>query len=243
MKQPKAAARRSVARTRALAVLGLWAVLAGLAWWFAAEKGWTAEQLGRTLVELLAGSVWGPLIYIVLYVARLALLFSATVLTLAGGFLFGPVHGTLLTVLAANLSSLVAYVIGRYFGGASLGARAEEAAEGRLARWRSRMVEAPFETVLIMRLIYLPYDGVSILAGLLALPPRAFLAATILGTLPGTVQFVLLGASLESFRLTEPKVNVAYLAASLVLAGLGLLLSRWLRARSEVDSSHEEGEP
>jgi uncharacterized membrane protein YdjX (TVP38/TMEM64 family) len=242
MKEPKTVPQRSVARTRALAVLGLLGALAAVAWWFAAESGLTAEQLGRTLVEVLAGSVWGPLIYVILYVARLALLFSATVLTLAGGFLFGPIRGTLLTVLAANLSSLVAYAIGRYFGGALLGGGDDSMAEGRLARWRSRMVEAPFETVLIMRLIYLPYDGVSILAGLLALPPRAFLAATILGTLPGTVQFVLLGASLESFRLTEPQVNVAYLAASLALAGLGLLLSRWLRARSRVESQHEEGE-
>ena len=203
----------------------------GLAWGYATLRGWGAEELGQAAVTTLDGSVWGPAVYVMLYVARLALLFPATVLTLMGGYLFGPTQGTLWTVLAANLSSVVAYGIGRFFGQRLLGEG--PASVGWLSRWRERMARRPFETVLILRLIYAPYDGVSILAGLLALPLRSFLAATVLGTLPGTVQFVLLGASLEEFRPAEPAVHGGYLAASLALGVLGWLLARWLRVRGE----------
>ena len=48
-----------------------------------------------------------------------------------------------------------------------------------------------------MRLLFLPYDLVNYVCGALRITWSSFLLATALGSLPGTVSFVLLGASLE----------------------------------------------
>jgi hypothetical protein len=62
-----------------------------------------------TLPELfLAGIEWAsahplaPLAYIVIYAVRPLTLFSSVLLTLAGGFLFGPLWGVLYTVIGAT---------------------------------------------------------------------------------------------------------------------------------------------
>lgn len=47
-----------------------------------------------------------------------------------------------------------------------------------------------FETVLIMRFIFLPYDLVNYLAGILRIDLKAFILATLLGSIPGTIAFV-----------------------------------------------------
>ncbi len=217
-------------------VLALWLGTAIGAWIFARARGMGPEAVGLGFVHVVSQTVWGPALYVGAYVARLAFLFSATVLTLAGGFLFGPLRGTLLTVLAANLSAVAAYYIGRRLGAAWISEDGPPGGDrfgaGRLHAWRERMQASPFEAVLVMRLIYLPFDGVSIVAGALRLPLGAFVLATMIGTLPGTVQFVLFGASLESFRLAEPGLRLDYAAAGLGLGLAGLLIARFVRGRT-----------
>ena len=72
----------------------------------------------RRLVELTTSSAPpGPLVYLAFYAARPLVLSRASLLTLAAGFVFGAVLGTLLVVLGSNISASVAYVVGRYFGG------------------------------------------------------------------------------------------------------------------------------
>ena len=115
-------------------------------------------------VELMTASFYGPLIYMVLYVRRPVLFFPATILTLLGGFLFGPVLGVIYTILGSNSSAMVAYTVGRYFG---QGVLENEADSNLIQRYTSRMRHNSFETVLIMRLIFLPYDLVNYAAGFL----------------------------------------------------------------------------
>ena len=61
-------------------------------------------------------SRWGILIFIVAYLIRPLIFFSATVLTILAGAIFGPVLGVLLTILSANAGAMIAYGIGRKFG-------------------------------------------------------------------------------------------------------------------------------
>jgi uncharacterized membrane protein YdjX (TVP38/TMEM64 family) len=61
---------------------------------------------------------------------------------------------------------------------------------------------------------------------------RSFLTATALGSLPGTVSFVLLGASLERLDQGIKGLDHRVLAGSLVLFLASLGASRWLRHRT-----------
>ena len=197
-----------------------------------------------TLSELLlAGMTWvqdnplAPLAYIVVYTIRPLTLFSSVLLTLAGGFLFGPVWGIIYTIIGANLSATVAFFVGRYFG---QGVLDDESADGFVQRYARRMRENSFETVLIMRFIFLPYDLVNYLAGFLRIGYWPFLLATILGSIPGTIAFFVLGATLAPDEITNmfltgelPSLDWRPLAISLVMFVVSIALSRYFKRREQ----------
>ena len=179
-------------------------------------------------MDAIQGSAWGPVAFVAVYLLRPLLFFSAAVLTVAGGFLFGAAGGVALVVLAANGSAMVAYGLARWFG-AGVGQEADPA--GRLARWTGRLRHRSFESVISMRLLQLPYDLVSYLAGAVRIHPGAFLLGTAVGSLPATVAFVLFGASLESFDGGVPAIDAPVLIASGILLATGLALSQIMRRR------------
>jgi uncharacterized membrane protein YdjX (TVP38/TMEM64 family) len=215
-------------RATRLVVAGVWlALLAGTALW-AFTRGEGAGAAAAELVDAIQGSVWGPIVFLAVYLARPLIFFSATVLTVAGGFLFGPVGGVVLVIVAANGSAMVAYGLARWLGGENW---PDPEAAGRLARWTRQMRERSFETIIVMRLIYLPYDLVSYLAGAARIHPVAFITATAIGSAPATVAFVLFGASLESFDGGVPRISGPILVTSGVLLVAGLAVSKLLRRR------------
>ena len=68
-----------------------------------------------------------------------------------------------------------------------------------------------------MRLIFLPFDGISYFSGILKIPLLSFSFATILGTLLGIATFVSIGASIsiEEFRangFSTDVIDVKFLA-------------------------------
>ncbi len=215
------------ARAR-LIVAGTWLALIGGAATWAATSGRGPAEAATDLVDAIQGSAWGPLAFVAVYLVRPLIFFSAAVLTVAGGFLFGPVGGVVLVVIAANGSAMVAYGLARWLGGERF---ADPEATGRLTRWTRRLRDRSFETVIVMRLVYLPYDLVSYLAGALRIHPVAFLAGTAIGSAPATVAFVLFGASLESFDGGVPQIDAPVLIASGVMLVAGLAISHLLRRR------------
>ena len=215
-------------RATRLVVAGVWlALIAGAALW-ALTRGEGAGAAAADLVDAIQGSAWGPVVFLAVYLARPLVFFSATVLTVAGGFLFGPVGGVVLVIVAANGSAMVAYGLARWLGGEKW---PDPEAAGRLARWTRQMRERSFETIIVMRLIYLPYDLVSYLAGAARIHPVAFITATAIGSAPATVAFVLFGASLESFDGGVPRISAPILITSGVLLVAGLAVSKVLRRR------------
>jgi uncharacterized membrane protein YdjX (TVP38/TMEM64 family) len=227
-----------------------WQKLAAVTIWIALVGGLVTFMRANnlTLSELfLSGLVWvrdnpfAPLAYILIYTIRPLILFSSVLLTLAGGFLFGPVWGVIYTVIGANLSATVAFFIGRYFGH---GVLQDETSSGWVQRYARRMRENSFETVLIMRFIFLPYDLVNYLAGFLRISYWPFLLATVLGSIPGTIAFVLLGASLSPDEITRmfvtgdlPSLDWRPLAISAAMFVASIALSRYFKRRERVDET------
>jgi uncharacterized membrane protein YdjX (TVP38/TMEM64 family) len=208
--------------------LAIWLGLLAAYWQYTRVNGITPLESVQRLVEFMASSGAGILVYILVYMLRPVLFFPATLLTLAGGYLYGPVLGVAV-VVASNLSSLVAYNIGRFFGAGILDQSADS---GVLQQYAERMRRNSFETVLIMRFIFLPYDLVSYFSGFLRIRWQGFLLATALGSIPGTIAFVLFGASIEGgFTGELPQLNGTMLAVGALMFVVSLGLSRWFRRR------------
>lgn len=215
--------------------------------WAAAILAWRSYQTSndlstietaQRLIDDLDSMWWGPLAYVAAYLARPILLFPASVMTIAGGLLFGPVAGVLIVVVAANASAMLVYMIGRALAGHGVSVEAgrmggsDDARTGLVARWGDRMRTRSFETVFVMRLLFLPYDLVNVVSGALRIRWTSFLAATVLGTIPGTISFVLLGASLERIDDGLGGINPWTVAASVAIFLLSLAIARVARVRA-----------
>lgn len=208
-----------------------------IAGWVAAITGWFVYQrstgLGtvgalQAFIDDARGAWWALLAFMAVYAIRPLILFPATLMTIAGGLLFGPVLGIVATVIGANASAMVAYWVARSLGFES---SAESETNGLLSRWSNRMRNQSFVTVLLMRFAFLPYDLVNYSAGLLRIRPLSFLAATALGSLPGTISFTLAGASIESLEEGPSGVDKNVLIASAAIFVVSLTISWFVKQR------------
>ncbi len=221
-----------------IAALFFWVALLGGYQIYAWRAGLTPLGAVRELASFMSENPLGWLIFVAIYTLRPLVLFPASLLTIASGFVFGAVLGTILTVVGSNASAMVAYFIGRFFGGDVL----EREDEGILQKYTRRMRENSFETILVMRFVYLPYDLVSYAAGFLKIRPLPFILATALGSIPGTLSFVLLGASVGVGALSgDPDFDIRILIASAILLVAGLALSQYFKRRERKRGANEGG--
>lgn len=189
----------------------------------------------HSLVVLLQTPAVGPLLYIAAFALRPLILFPASLLTVLAALVFGPVWAFVLTVLACMVSASVSYLVGRLMGRGVLDDD-QSALVLKMQRYAACLQRNSFETVLLMNLIFLPYDLINYLAGFLHVRYRPFLLASILGSVPGIITCVLLGASvtLESQGdLMLTAVNPWSLLLSGVIFVVSIALSRFLKRRDQ----------
>ncbi len=177
------------------------------------------QQLDAWLSEF--GPVRAALIYIVLYTLRSLVLFPAAILTAASGLVFGPWLGILLTAVGENISANASFGLSRWLGRDWIGAHQH----GVILHWDAKMRENALMSVLVMRLVYLPFDAVNFGCGLTSMRHRDYFIGTFIGIIPGMVSFVLLGgsvaANVENRQLVFGSAVVFFVA--------GLAIARLLR--------------
>jgi len=221
-----------------LIALLFWIILLGGYAWYYFSHNLTPLSAVQQIVDMLQ-TPYGPLLYIVIYMLRPLIFFSSVVITVTGGAVFGagsPLDfalAILYTVIGANASSMVAYFIGRFFG-ADLLTADSGTQTGLVQTYANRLRRNSFETVMIMRFIFLPYDLVSYVCGFLRIKHWSFLLATALGSIPGTVAFIAFGASLDLSNLvTEglPPPNPWVFGFGLVIFVVSLIISRYFKKR------------
>jgi uncharacterized membrane protein YdjX (TVP38/TMEM64 family) len=189
----------------------------------------TFADLTRQLQTLLMGTWYGPLLYILVYLLRPLIVFPASLLTILGGSIFGLGWGFVVVLIAGTLSAALPYVVGRWF---SRGGESQTKTHPRIQSFLDLLRRTPFQAVLIMRLIYLPYDAVSLLVGSLRIGFLPFIAATALGNTAGTLSFVGIGASIEGDLASgDLSLNPTILLFSGLILILSIVLSRMLKRR------------
>lgn len=132
--------------------------------------------------------------FILVYIVAVAVSIPGAVfLTLTGGFLFGIVLGTLYVVTGATLGAIVLFVVVK----TALGDWIATRARGWIAKLETGFQKNAFNYLLTLRLIPIfPFWLVNIVPALLNVPLRTFVLATMLGIIPGSLVYVMLGNSL-----------------------------------------------
>jgi uncharacterized membrane protein YdjX (TVP38/TMEM64 family) len=180
--------------------------------------------------------------FVAFYVAvTAASLPGATVLTLAGGYLFGTWLGGGAAVVGATTGAVAVFFAVRTSLGAALREKAERSG-GRLKAVIDGVQEGAFGYILTLRLIPLaPYGLVNVAAALAHAPLRAYALATFIGIMPATFIYSGIGAGLGGVIargrapdlgvIFEPRVLVPLVALGLL--SLGMTLFRYFRVRAE----------
>ncbi len=135
-------------------------------------------------------------VFIAGYAAATALsLPGGAILSIAAGFLFGTLFGTLWVVIAATLGAVGIFLAARTALGDVLKAKA--------GPWLKKMEQGFNENalsyLLVLRLVPLfPFFVVNLVPAFLGVPLRTYALGTVLGIIPGTFVFVSVGAGLGS---------------------------------------------
>lgn len=148
------------------------------------NRGWLSEQVATR-------AVLSALAFMGLYATMVALSVpGGTVMTIAGGFLFGPVLACVYVVVSATLGATVLFQIAKTALGDVLRARAGPFVRRMEVGFR----ENALAYLLVLRLIPLfPFWLVNLVPAFLGVPLRTFVIGTFFGIVPGTLVYSLVG--------------------------------------------------
>jgi uncharacterized membrane protein YdjX (TVP38/TMEM64 family) len=215
----------------------LWLMLGALAAFIALKWSGLTDYLSldtlkahrETLtVWVSAHMIYASLGYVAVYVVAVAFSFPGAVfLTLAGGFLFGPVLGTLLTVTGATIGATLIFSFAKVIFGENaldrFGAPAARLAEGIRRNAASYL--------LVLRLVPLfPFFLVNLVPAFVGVPLVVYVVTTFVGIIPGTAVFSLAGAGLGSVLDQGGAVTPGSILTPEILAGLAGLAALSLAA-------------
>jgi len=143
--------------------------------------------------EVLEYGAWGPIAYVLLYAIGPSFLVPGAVMTIAGGLAFGAMWGAVWSVVGANLGALVAFGAGRFLGRGLV----ERTIGDRFNKLLGRLARNGFYITLYLRIVpVIPYNAFNLLAGASPISFRDYFWASVIGMIPGTVLFAVLGDAL-----------------------------------------------
>jgi len=193
------------------------------------------RQHREELTTFVAGNfAVAALLYLAVYVVIVAFsLPGGAVMSLAGGFLFGVVSGSILTVFGATIGATALFVAARTAFADVMRAKAGSA----IRRMRQGFQENAFSYLLFLRLIPIfPFWLVNLVPALLNVRLGVFILATFVGIIPGTIVYVSvgngLGAIFESGQdpnlgiILQPEILLPLLGLA-VLSLVPVLYKRW----------------
>jgi uncharacterized membrane protein YdjX (TVP38/TMEM64 family) len=180
------------------------------------------------------------LVYLAVYVATVALsLPTALILTLTGGFLFGPWIGGTTAAAGCTLGATIVFLIARLTAGDAVEARTGP----RVRALAEEIKKDAFFYLLTLRLIpVMPFWLTNVAAGLIAIRVSTFFTATLIGIWPVAVIYAGVGSGLGSLfdtgqpfslhSLITPKVLLPLIGLA-VLSVLPILYQRRRNRREQ----------
>jgi uncharacterized membrane protein YdjX (TVP38/TMEM64 family) len=165
---------------------------------------------------------WGPTIFVLIYGVGCVLALPGSLLTLAGGALFGTILGTFYNVIASNIGATLAFFMARFLGQEFVASLMKG---GKLASFDEKIGENGFKIIFRLRLIpVVPFNGLNFGSGFSRIRYRDYLFGSMLGMLPATFIYtyfadaLLTGATGASY-----KAMINLIIASILLITLSFV--------------------
>jgi len=156
----------------------------------------------------------GPLVFMIIYALAAVFFLPGSVLTLAGGALFGPVWGTLYNLVGATIGATLAFLVARYL----VSDWVEKKTGGRLKQLKNGVEGEGWRFVAFVRLVPLfPFNLLNYALGLTRIKFSHYVIATFVCMAPGALAYTYLGyAGREAAAGGEGLIQKILLAIGLI---------------------------
>lgn len=175
-------------------------------------------QKNKQILQLFVERSYAPaiFIYVVIYIVSTALSVpGATILTLAGGFLFGTILAVFLVNIGATIGATLACLSSRYL----IGKWVQERYSHQLRSFNEELARNGYLYLLTLRLIpVFPFFLINFFAGMTKIPLRTFILTTSLGIMPGSFVYSFAGSQLNAIKSVDDIFSSRILIAFLLLA-------------------------
>jgi uncharacterized membrane protein YdjX (TVP38/TMEM64 family)/rhodanese-related sulfurtransferase len=171
----------------------------------------------------------GMALFVLLYILATVLFLPGSVLTLAGGALFGPWLGGMLCLIGATMGAGLSFLIARHLAGAWVTRRAG----GMVGRLLAGVEAEGWRFVAFVRLVPIfPFNLLNYALGLTRIRLDHYLLASLICMAPGGLAYAWLGyAGKEAASGSADAVRAGLWATGLL--AMVLLLPRWLNKARE----------
>jgi uncharacterized membrane protein YdjX (TVP38/TMEM64 family) len=182
------------------------------------------------LREMIADyGLWGPIIYMLIWLAAPPLFLPGLPIGLAGGVLFGPFWGVVYTIFAATAGATLAFLVARYLARDWVAARLSGT---KLAALDEKVGQHGWKIVAFTRLIpVFPFNLLNYAFGLTRISLPAYVVATFIFMLPMTIAIIYFSANLLDLLQGKITWGVVVGITLIVLVGLIPGFYKKLRAR------------
>ncbi len=195
------------------------------------------HQLLSDLVQ--ASPLLMPLLFMLLYI--IVVLFSlpgGTLMSVAGGFLFGPIQATIMVLIAATLGATGLFLAAK----SSIGDSLRDKAGPWLSKLEAGFKKNELSYLLFLRLVpAFPFFVVNLVPAFLGVSLRNYVISTFIGIIPGALVFTYFGAGLgaifesgEVFSLSSvvtPEILGALFGLS-ILALLPVVIGKFKKVKN-----------
>lgn len=152
------------------------------------------NEFMQTLLIWVEGfGLWGPLLFVGLYIIACVFLLPGSALTLGAGALFGVVRGSILVSLASTLGATAAFLVGRYLARSWVVTKID--ANPKFKAIDEAVAKEGWKIVGLTRLSpVFPFSIQNYAYALTRVGLKDYIIASWIGMMPGTVMYVYLGS-------------------------------------------------
>ena len=190
----------------------------------------------RTVLQTVAElGPWGPIAFLLVYVAATVLLLPGIILTLGAGFVFGLGWGTVLVSVSSTLGATASFLVGRHLARDWVAGKMR--AYPRFSAVDEAVASEGWKIVGLTRLSpVFPFNLLNYAFGITQVKVRHYVLASWLGMLPGTILYVYIGslagdlATLgEEGRTRTTEESVFYVVGFLAALAVTIQVTRLAR--------------
>ncbi len=179
------------------------------------KLGFSIDQF-RENIEIYG--IWGPLVFIGLFILGIIMFLPATPFDLAAGALFGPFWGCLFIVLGATIGASIAFFMARFLGKGFV----EELITRRfkkVEKYKEYIDENGFKSVFLLRLVPIfPFNGLNFMFGVTKISFKDYFWGTFFGIMPASFSYVYFASSLATGSYIN--IVISSLLLFLIFGGL-----------------------